>query len=125
MKLSTRGKMKNYFKPKELRCKCGCGLNNFSPILLGHINEIRFYLGFPLVVKSACRCPSHNQKEGGKHSSDHLTGEGVDVKAIGSQTRFMIIYKAILLGINRIGIAKTFIHLGINQTNPSSVMWIY
>jgi hypothetical protein len=115
----------NYFPPSELVCKCGCGLYNFSPLLLDIINAIRYKLGKPLIAKSGCRCIPWNEHEGGTDSSDHLTGEGVDLKAIHSHTRFIILEKAFEFEIRRIGLAKTFIHLGINKNNPQEVFWIY
>ena len=115
----------NYFPSSELVCKCGCGLNNFSVDLRDIINLIRKKLGRALVVKSACRCFTHNLAEGGTTTSDHLTGEGVDLKAIQSHTRFIILDIAFKLGIRRIGLAKNFIHLGINEANPQEVFWIY
>jgi len=78
-----------------------------------------------LIAKSACRCVPHNLEVGGKDTSDHLTGEGVDLKAIHSHTRFIILETAFLFGIRRIGLAKTYIHLGINMNNPQEVFWIY
>lgn len=115
----------NYFPPSELVCKCGCGKNNFSPILLKFINKIRKNLGRALVARSACRCTVHNQEEGGTETSDHLTGEGVDLKAIQSHTRFIILERAFKFEIRRIGLATTYIHLGINESNPQEVFWIY
>jgi len=115
----------NYFPPEELRCKCGCGLNNFSSDLLKFINRVRKRLGKALIAKSACRCKPHNLKEGGTETSDHLTGEGVDLKAIHSHTRYIILDEAFEEGIRRIGLAKTYIHIGINEDNPQEVFWIY
>ncbi len=115
----------NYFSKSELTCKCGCGLYNFSPILLNFINKIRHKLGKPLIADSGCRCVPWNIHEGGKHTSDHLTGEGTDLRAIHSHTRFIILEKAFEFKIRRIGLAKTFIHLGTNKNNPQEVFWIY
>ena len=120
----------NYFPPDELKCKCGCGLNNFSPFLLKVINEIRRRLGRALIAKSACRCIPHNKAEGGKETSDHLPNEegiceGVDLKAIHSHTRFIILETAFEFKIRRIGLARTYLHLGINVNNPQEVFWIY
>lgn len=115
----------NYFPPDELVCKCGCGLYNFNSWLLDFINKIRSRLGRALIAKSGCRCVPHNKKEGGTETSDHLTGEGVDLKAIHSHTRYIILDMAFLHEIRRIGLAKTFIHLGINKDNPQEVFWIY
>ena len=117
--------MKDYFSHKELRCKCGCGLYNFDPLLRDDINSIRKALGKELVVKSGCRCPAHNKKEGGSDTSDHLPGKGVDLKAISSRTRFIIISTAILLGITRIGFGKNFIHLGKRYDKDQRVFWDY
>lgn len=115
----------NYFPKDELVCKCGCGLYNFSPVLLDFINLIRKKLGRALIAKSGCRCFTHNQAEGGTITSDHLSGEGVDLKAIQSHTRYIILERAFKFEIRRIGLAKTFIHLGINKANPQEVFWIY
>ena len=115
----------NYFPASELVCKCGCGLYNFSPVLLAFINAVRHRLGRALIADSGCRCFTHNKKEGGADSSDHLPGEGVDLRAIHSHTRFIILEMAFEYGIRRIGLAKTFIHIGINKANPQEVFWIY
>lgn len=115
----------NYFPRDELVCKCGCGLYNFNVYLLGFINEVRKRLARALVAKSGCRCIPHNKKEGGTDTSDHLTGEGVDLRAIHSHTRFVILETAFEWDIKRIGLAKTFIHIGVNRDNPQEVFWIY
>jgi len=78
-----------------------------------------------LIAKSGCRCIPWNIHEGGTETSDHLTGEGVDLKAIQSHTRFIILDEAFEAGIRRIGLARTFIHIGINESNPQEVFWIY
>ena len=114
----------NYFPKSEFVCKCGCGLYNFNPFLLKVMNEIRKRLGRALIAKSGCRCILHNSNEGGKPLSDHLTGEGVDLKAIHSHTRYIIISTALEMGITRLGTRyKTFIHLGISSHNPQEVIW--
>ena len=114
----------NYFPKSELVCKCGCGLYNFSPFLLKVINETRKRLGRVLIARSGCRCEAWNTHEGGEEESDHLTGEGVDLKAIHSHTRYIIISTALEMGITRLGTRyKTFIHLGISSHNPQEVIW--
>ena len=119
----------NYFPKSELTCKCGCGLSKFSPFLLMVINEIRRRLGRALISKSACRCISHNLDEGGELTSDHLPNdegvcEGVDLKAIHSHTRYIIISTALEYGITRLGTRyKTFIHLGCAKRNPKEAIW--
>lgn len=114
-----------WFKLSELECKCGCGLNNFSPELAVTIDEMRESCGFPFIVRSACRCISWNKHEGGKPRSDHLTGDGIDIKATTDYKRFKIIQEAIFRGINRIGMGKNFVHLGMRKSNPKERAWLY
>jgi zinc D-Ala-D-Ala carboxypeptidase len=52
-------KPKNYFKPKELACKCGCGTNEFDPDFQVTLNAIREECGFAFPLSSAYRCPLH------------------------------------------------------------------
>jgi len=77
------------------------------------------------IVNSACRCEEHNAAVGGRPTSDHLTGQGMDIIAETSFARWRIIHSAIAAGIRRIGIGRTFVHLGDNLNNPSPRMWIY
>lgn len=114
-----------YFKPEEFACKCGCGFMSINEELVFILGIIREVLAKPLIIRSGCRCKKWNEHEGGKKNSDHLTGNGVDVKAIDSRTRFLIIDQALLSGINRIGVASNFVHLGMNPANPQRVFWLY
>ena len=114
-----------YFTASEFDCKCGCGLNNFSESLAETLDILRAECGFPFVISSGCRCTSHNYEEGGTPRSDHLTGEGVDIKAIGGNKKYLIITHALEHEICRIGIGKSFVHLGTNKSNPQDVFWTY
>jgi len=114
-----------WFKFSEFECKCGCGLNNFNPVLAVLIDSMRENCGFPFAVRSACRCIEHNKKEGGKPRSDHLTGDGIDIKATTNYQRFKIIQDAIFRGIDRIGIGRSFVHIGIRKSNPKERTWLY
>lgn len=114
-----------WFKQSEFACKCGCGLNNFNPVLAVLVDSMRENCGFPFAVRSACRCIEHNKKEGGKPRSDHLTGDGIDIKATTNYQRFKIIQDAIFRGIDRIGIGRSFVHIGIRKGNPKERTWLY
>jgi hypothetical protein len=116
--------MKSYFTEDELKCPC-CGLYNIEEDFLERINFLRYTVGQPLIVNSACRCEEHNKKEGGKETSDHLTGEGIDISCRNSSLRFKILQAAFKVGFRRIGVAKTFIHLGSRFENPQEVLWPY
>ena len=115
------------FKRSEFDCRCGCGKNNINIDFLEKLQLARTYAGIPFVVISGCRCDSHNSSAevGGKPTSDHLTGEGADIRVINSTERFAILDSAIAAGFRRIGIGRGFIHLGNGKHNPQAVAWIY
>ena len=112
------------FKRSDFDCRC-CGKNNINMDFLEKLQLARTYAGIPFVVISGCRCDTHNKDEGGKPTSDHLTGEGADIRVINSMERFAILDSAIAAGFRRIGIGRGFIHLGNAKHNPQAVAWIY
>ena len=117
--------MKDYFSEKPWACKCGCGFASIDPHFEQMLNVARFHANTAFYMTSVCRCPSHNLKEGGKATSDHLTGEGGDIVAISSHKRYKILRGLRRAGFVRIGIGKTFIHAGSNKSNPQNVVWVY
>ena len=117
-----------HFKSYEFECKCGCGLDLVDRRFLWKLNQARDEAGIAFIVNSGCRCEQHNKNEGGYKTSDHLPRpycEGADIEAKDGVTRFKIIRAAIDVGFKRIGVAKTFIHLGNRQNNPQNVLWVY
>ncbi len=117
-----------HFKSSEFECKCGCGLDKVDPAFLWKLNLARDYAGIAFGITSGCRCEQHNKNEGGKEYSDHLclpACEGADILVENSRARFKIISAALNAGFKRIGVAKTFIHLGNRDNNPMNVLWVY
>ena len=115
----------NYFEDHELECKCGCGRNNFEPHFLALLNEARAMCAFPWVVTSACRCRFHNSLVGGSHTSSHITGCAIDIACSDSTTRYHIINRAMQVGINRMGISETFIHMDFDPDKAPYMLWRY
>jgi len=113
-----------FFQPGEFSCKC-CGANNMQPTFLWKIEQARELAAIPFSVNSGYRCPKHNKDEGGKPSSDHLSGRGADIKAATGREKFLIVNAALNTGITRIGVGENFIHLGDGQNNPKRVLWTY
>jgi zinc D-Ala-D-Ala carboxypeptidase len=118
-------KYKPFFVSAEFTCKCGCGLLNMKEDHMDMLLAARKETGIPFVINSGSRCPVHNARVGGKNSSDHLTGEGTDVKCLASDTRMKLVKAFLNAGFNRIGINKTFIHVGNNKANPQNVLFPY
>lgn len=92
---------------------------------LNLLAEIRHDAGISFTINSDFRTPQENKAAGGTSSSAHLRGKAVDVACRNSENRFKIVKSAIKLGINRVGIAKTFVHLDNDNQNPQNVLWLY
>lgn len=92
---------------------------------LAKLDEAREIADIPFKINSAFRTPEHNAKIGGKPNSSHLRGLAVDIRAVDSRTRFIILGALIKVGFNRIGIAKTFIHVDDDQEKSGKVVWVY
>ena len=114
-----------YFKPGEFSCGCGCGENNMQPTFLWKLEQARELACIPFPITSGFRCQAHNEKVGGKKSSDHISGRGVDIKATTGREKFLIVNAGLNAGITRIGVGKNFVHLGDGQNNPKRVLWTY
>jgi zinc D-Ala-D-Ala carboxypeptidase len=120
--------MSVYFTEAELRCRCGraeCDAPKPSQALLSMLDLVRRAVGQPLIANSGCRCAYWNAKQGGVAGSEHETGEGADIACTDSRLRFRILFAAWQTGVVRIGIGKTFVHLGVSKTHDQQVVWHY
>jgi zinc D-Ala-D-Ala carboxypeptidase len=118
-----------FFKQEEFKCKCGrasCDAPTaISPNLAQRLDALRERVGRPVIVTSGVRCPAHNAAVGGKPNSEHLTGEGCDLAAIGPREKFDMVEAALAVGFTRLGWGKGFIHVGTSSALPERVMWDY
>ena len=101
--------------------------DNIHPDLLELVYQLEKALGYELTITSGKRSPDENEKAGGVKGSEHTysMAEAVDIGCHSGSARFAIVQKALAMGVVRIGIGKTFIHLGIGKDKPQSVMWHY
>lgn len=82
-----------HFKPSEMTCKCGCGLNNTDLRLMEILENIRSYFGDkPLIITSGCRCSKHNREVGGVQGSRHVLGKAADFYIQGVPTSQLLNY---------------------------------
>jgi len=114
-----------HFRSDEFACKCGCGKNNMTQNHMDMLEQAREIAGIPFHINSGARCDSHNVYVGGNEQSEHLSGEGCDIRCIISTDRWKIINALLSAGFQRIGIGSTFIHAGSNRHKPQKVIWKY
>ena len=88
-------------------------------------DAVREAAGVPMHCTSGPRCWSYNSLIGGAKFSEHVDGDAMDVACDTSRKRALIVQAAIRYGVNRIGIAKGFIHLGVSEKHDQNVMWVY
>jgi len=122
----TDRRLSDHFSEKEMTCRCGCGKVNVNPRLITALEAIRARAGGrPMIIVSGSRCESHNIAEGGKPNSAHLTGEAADIRAVFGDDKYRIIEAALHIGILRVGIGRSFIHVDVSRTLPQGVVWLY
>lgn len=89
------------------------------------LDKARDIAGIPFEINSGYRTDYQNNKVGGKENSSHLVGRAADIHCNSSRDRFTIITALIAVGFERLGVAKTFIHVDNDINKDKRVAWIY
>lgn len=92
---------------------------------LAVLDNMREQAGIPFAINSGYRTQAHNMKVGSTPNSAHTRGMAADIQATTSRERYLIIAAAMLNGIKRIGVGKTFVHIDIDTTLPWPCIWVY
>jgi len=92
---------------------------------LNMLDDTRELAGVPFYVTSGYRTKKHNKNVGGVEGSSHTKGYAVDIRCKKSSDRYKIIYAALKVGFNRIGVSGSFIHLDNDPNKPVNVIWTY
>lgn len=122
-----------YFKKAEFECSCfrckGKHRGAPTPALLDILEAARERFKRPMIISSGFRCAAHNAEVGGVFPSEHtLDGDLTDAADIiisFSRDRFELIGILYALFVPRIGIAKSFIHIGASHSLDQDVIWLY
>ncbi|PXV60170.1 peptidase M15-like protein [Dysgonomonas alginatilytica] len=115
-----------HFTEKEFqKCTPSCSLQDMDQGFINQLDELRKEAGIPLVLSSAYRSPAWEKSKGRSGDGDHPQKKGVDIRCNTSANRYKILKAAYKLGIRRIGIAKTYIHIGSGDNLPDDVAWMY
>tara|TARA_R110002051_G_scaffold109704_1_gene182416 strand:- start:303 stop:656 length:354 start_codon:yes stop_codon:yes gene_type:complete len=115
-----------YFKLEEFDSpdEVGSGKHMHQEIL-HMLDAVRKKFGKPIKINSGYRTVARNKKIGGVSRSSHLKGLAVDISCNNSVDRFKLLNLLLEAGFNRIGIAKTFIHVDIDKTKSQNLIWGY
>ena len=113
-----------FFTKSEFKCHC-CDRSYVSEELIHRLDRARSISGIPYNIVSGYRCPKHNRAIGSKSTSSHIKGLAVDIGAIDSQSRFLVLFGLINAGFIRIGIGPNFIHVDIDDSKQVNLCWLY
>jgi len=111
-----------YFDITDFDCQ-ETGENEMCPEFLSKLDNLRDVCGFPFIITSGYRSPSHSIESKKSKPGTHAQGIASDIKVNNGMERYLIVKNAVEMGFNGIGIAKTFIH--VDNRTTESVMWSY
>ena len=116
--------MYKYFNESEFACK-ETGNNEIKSELIHMLDELRERCGFPFVITSGYRDPSHSAEKNKKfpRNGTHVRGIAADIAVSNGEQRYKIVKEAHEMGFGGIGVAKTFVHVDMRTNTP--VMWTY
>ena len=98
---------------------------NMDKAFLKMLDKARKIADTPFIINSGYRTDSHNNYVGGKSNSSHLKGMAADIRCTDDAQRSKIIQSLIEVGFNRIGVAKTFIHVDNDPQKNANRIWVY
>ena len=112
-----------YFKLSEFDCT-QTGKNHMKPRFLKAIDELRERCGFPFIVVSGYRAPEHSI-EAAKPTGPGMHSKGLasDIRVRNGIERGLIVSNAIEMGFCGIGVAHTYIHVDLRDSDL--VIWTY
>ena len=122
-----------HFKEHELECHCGCGKSEMDFDFMEMLEDLRVWLGKPIILSSAFRCPSYNNKISTTgYNGPHTTGQAVDILVHGVQA-VDVLRAAFVFGFTGIGLRQKgslggrFIHLdSLTEPDfPRPRVWTY
>lgn len=114
------------FKKAEFDCR-HTGKNEMQHEFMVMLQAIRREFGQPMQITSGYRHWTHPvEAKKGHTTGEHTRGTCADIACADGRERFKLVSIALRLGVTRIGIAKTFVHLGIGGDGlPAPVIWDY
>lgn len=113
-KRSDKIQLSKNFRLDEFKCKCGkCDPILVDDALVTWVQKIRDHFGKVVNINSGYRCAKHNVSPAvrGSSGSHHVKGMAADIRVDGVTPKEVAMY-AESIGIQRIGLYDTFVHIG-------------
>jgi uncharacterized protein YcbK (DUF882 family) len=114
--------MFKYFTVDEFDCS-HTGENRMCMEFLEKLDALREECGFPFVITSGYRSPTHPEESKKTRPGTHSQGIAADIKITNGGSLYTIVNLALKHGFTGIGVSKTFVHLDTRGTTP--VIWTY
>jgi len=111
-----------HFSIDEFNCK-ETGENKMNSEFLQRLDLLREACGFPFVITSGYRSPSHSIEIKKAKPGTHAQGIAADIMVNSSAQRRAVVEAAIQLGFNGIGVHDDFVHVDIRKS--ARVLWCY
>ena len=130
-KYSIRENYMKYFKLYEFDSPDMVGSGEaMDKEFLSKLDQARSLCDIPFKITSGYRTKEYNEgllARGYKASanSSHLKGLAADIACTNSVARHIIVSALLKVGLNRIGIADSFIHVDRDSSKPANVIWTY
>lgn len=111
------GNLSTHFDKSEFRCRCGCGGENPSKLLISMLEQLYKYMNAKaVIISSGYRCPNYSVSVGGSRTDAHTRNMAADIcvkkQSGGYFSSWDIAEAAERLGFKGIGIINdTYIHL--------------
>lgn len=115
--LSSQGSLtltKN-FRVKEFACKDGSDVIFIAEDLPKLLQQIRDHFGKPVIINSAYRTVTYNDKVGGATKSQHTYGCAADIVVSGVSPLEVYKYADSILKTGGVGKYSTFTHVDVRE----------
>lgn len=108
----------------------GSGEEHMDREFLRLLDQARAIAGVAFRITSGYRTAEYHQDltdRGYPTSTDsaHLQGCAADIEVKNSRHRYLIIRALLTVGLNRIGIGRTFVHVDNLETKTEDLIWTY
>jgi len=107
------------------RCNPACDISDMDVDFMKKLDIARRASNLPYMPTSAYRSKEHELEMGRNGSSSHTKGLAVDLMAVSSRQRFLVLKGLIEAGFTRIGLGENFLHVDMDSEKSQYVAWNY